>query len=76
MIHYALGAFVTADVRAEIARQIGPFDAGNPNWYAHVSERLYRQGGERPPADLLRAYLGRPVSPGALIADIRRAGGS
>lgn len=73
MIHYALGAFITADVRARIESAVGPFDAGNRRWYGHVSDRLYRFGGARPPAELLRAYLGRPVSPDALIADISRA---
>lgn len=73
MIHYALGAFATADMRARIKADIGDFDSGNPRWYAYVSERLFRHGGERPPADLLRAFLGRPVSPDALIANLRRA---
>ncbi|MBL8550198.1 MAG: hypothetical protein JNJ73_09440 [Hyphomonadaceae bacterium] len=73
MIHYALGAFATADIRARIAADIGAFDAGNPRWYGYVSDRLFRFGGERPPAELLQSFLGRPVSPDALIADLRRA---
>ncbi|MGE3929631.1 MAG: hypothetical protein AB7G05_05665 [Hyphomonadaceae bacterium] len=73
MIHYALGAFITAEVRARIAAEIGGFDAGNPNWYPHLSETLYGYGGTLPPAELLEAYLGRPVGPDALIADIERA---
>lgn len=73
MIHYALGAFITADVRTRIREAIGPYDSGNPGWYAHVSGALYHQGGALPPAALLRLYLGRAISPDALIADIERA---
>ena len=72
MITYALGAFVTADLRARIRAQIGDFDAGNARWYDYVSAHLFRYGGEREPRELLRAFLGRPVSQDALGADIRR----
>jgi hypothetical protein len=74
MINYALGAFVTAEARARIAEEIGPFDAGNARWYAFVSSRLYRHGGEMESAELLRGFLGRPVFPDALLGDLRRAG--
>ncbi len=70
MIHYALGAFVTAAVRARIDANIGAFDAGNPRWFGYVSERLYRYGGERAPAELLEDFLGGPVRPEALLEDI------
>lgn len=70
MITYALGAFVTADVRERIRARIGPFDGGNRRWYGFVSRHLFRQGGEQPPHLLLRRFLGRPVSPDALLADI------
>jgi hypothetical protein len=73
MIHYALGAFATADVRARIVAEIGSFDAGNPAWYGFVSERLYARGAEVESAALLREFLRRPVSPEALLADLRRA---
>jgi hypothetical protein len=72
MINYALGAFITADLRARIASRIGDFDAGNPRWYAETSAGLLRQGGDQPPAELLSAYLTRRVSPDALLADINR----
>jgi hypothetical protein len=74
MIHYALGAFVTADVRARIASAIGSFDSGNPRWYGFVSERLYGHGAEIESAPLLRAFLGRPVSPSALLDDLATMG--
>lgn len=70
MITYALGAFVTADVRARIRARIGPFDAGNRRWYGFVSRHLFRQGGEQPPHTLLARFLGRPVTPDALLIDI------
>jgi hypothetical protein len=73
MITYALGAFVTADLRARIRARIGPFDSGNRHWYGFVSRHLFRQGGEQPPRLLLRQFLGRPVSPDALLADIAQA---
>jgi hypothetical protein len=62
MLNYALGAFVTADLRARIGAQIGAFDAGNPRWYAYLSANLFRYGGEMPPDVLLKQFLGRPVS--------------
>jgi hypothetical protein len=70
MITYGLGAFVTADLRARIRTAIGEFDAGNGAWYRHVSARLFRRGGELEPQLLLRRFLGRPVSPQALLAMI------
>ncbi|HLQ13494.1 MAG TPA: hypothetical protein VK130_09665 [Steroidobacteraceae bacterium] len=71
MITYALGAFLTADLRARIRVQIGEFDAGNKAWYPFVSARLFRYGGEVEPQELLRRFFGRPVSQTALLADIR-----
>lgn len=74
MITYALGAFVTADLRAHIRERIGDFDAGNAGWYQFVSSRLLRYGGETEPRRLLRRFLGRPVTQAALLADIRETG--
>jgi hypothetical protein len=74
MITYALGAFVTADLRAHIRAKIGEFDAGNAGWYRFVSPRLLRFGGEIEPRLLLRRFLGRPVARAALLADIRKIG--
>jgi hypothetical protein len=69
MVNYALGAFLTADLRAHIRAEIGDFDAGNPRWYAAVAP-LYEPGGEMLPRDLVRDFLGREVSPEALLAEI------
>jgi hypothetical protein len=72
MINYGLGAVITADLRKHIRESIGPFNTGNPRWYRWVSEHLLRFGTERETPDLLRDFLGRPVSPDALLEDIRR----
>lgn len=72
MVNYALGAFVTADIRARVRDEIGNFDAGNPDWYGYLSRNLYVHGGERPPRDLLRRFLGRDVTPDAFIAELGR----
>jgi hypothetical protein len=71
MITYALGAFVTADLRAHMRARIGEFDGGNAGWYRFVSARLFRYGGEIEPRLLLRRFLGRPVAQAALLGDIR-----
>ncbi len=72
MANYGLGAILTAEMRAQIRQAIGPFNAGNPRWYPWVSRHLLRHGTERTTARLLKDLLGRPVSPEALIEDIRR----
>jgi hypothetical protein len=72
MVNYGLGAVITAEIRERIRQSIGPFDTGNPRWYFWTSEHLLRVGGEVETADLLRGFLGHPVSPQALIDDMRR----
>jgi hypothetical protein len=67
MVNYGLGAVLTADLRAGIASKIGPFVTGNPQWYPWLTQHLLRFGTERNTSDLLRSFLGRPVSPRALI---------
>jgi hypothetical protein len=74
MVNYGLGAVVTADLRARIHGKIGPFNTGNSKWYPWLTENLLRFGAERETADLLRDFLGRPVSPEALVSDIRGMG--
>jgi hypothetical protein len=72
MVNYGLGAVVTADLRARIRERIGGFDTGNPRWHALVSGELLRFGAGRDTPSLLREFLGRPVSPDALLAQLRR----
>lgn len=72
MVNYGLGAVLTAEMRRRIAEAIGPFDAGNPAWHGWVSERLLVFGSERDTLSLMQSLLGRPVTPAALIEQIRR----
>ncbi len=72
MVNYGLGAVITADIRQRIRQSLGPFDTGDPRWYSWVSQHLLRVGGEFETAELLRQFLGRPVSPQALIDKMRR----
>jgi hypothetical protein len=74
MINYGLGAVLTADIRQRIARAIGPFDTGNARWYAWTSAHLLQFGSSLETADLLRRFLGRPVSTKALLNQLRRLG--
>ena len=70
MINYAIGAIITAEVRAHTRATIGPFDAGNPRWYAWLSQQLLASGGEYDTAELMQRFLGRPVSARALVEEI------
>ena len=72
MVNYGLGAVITADIRQRIAQQLGPFAAGDRRWYGWISAQLLRSGEEQETAKLLRWFLGRPVSPQALLAEVRR----
>lgn len=74
MVNYAAGAILIAAIRARIQAEHGPFTAGDSTWYAWVAPRLYRFGLERPTREVLEAFLGGPVSPAALLADMRRMG--
>ena len=72
MLNYALGAFLTAQLRARIRELRGPWTDGDPGWYAWVREELFRWGQERPTSDVVGEFLGGPVRPEALLADLRR----
>ena len=72
MVNYGLGAVITADIRERIAQQLGPFDTGEARWYGWLSQRLLASGEQHPTAQLLRQFLGRPVSPQALLSDLER----
>ena len=74
MVNYGLGAVLTADLRERIAAQLGGFETGDPRWYGWITPRLLQFGTARDTAAVLRDFLGRPVSPEALITDIRRMG--
>jgi hypothetical protein len=72
MINYGLGAVLTADIRQHIRDAIGVFDTGNPRWYPWTSEHLLQFGSSVETAQLLRNFLGRPVSPDAILKQLQR----
>jgi hypothetical protein len=75
MVNYGLGAVLTAEIRKRTAEAIGPFDAGNPQWYAWSSEHMLRYGSQKSALALMQALLGRPLSPEAMLEQIRRVKG-
>ena len=72
MINYGLGALITADIRQRIVGQLGPFDAGEPRWFGWLADRLLKNGEAQPTALQLRQFLGRAVTPQALLDDLHR----
>jgi hypothetical protein len=72
MVNYAAGAILIAAIRARIRAVHGPFIQGDASWYGWIAPRLYRFGLERPTREVLEEFLGGPVSPMALLADMRR----
>ncbi len=72
MVNYGLGAVLTAEIRDRTAAAIGSFDTGNPRWYQWSSEQLLRFGSQRDTRSLMTELLGRPVSPDALLRQLRR----
>jgi hypothetical protein len=72
MLNYALGAILTAQLRTRIAEDRGAWLGGDPGWYAAVRGRLFRFGNGRPSAEVVREFLGEPVAPDALRADLAR----
>ena len=63
---------VTADLRQRIATQLGPFATGEERWFDWLSQHLLSSGQTHETATLLREFLGRPVSPQALLVEIGR----
>ena len=72
MVNYGLGSVLTADMRQHTRQALGPFETGNLQWYSWTSEHLLRFGEELDTSTLLKQFLGRPVSPQALLDQIRR----
>jgi hypothetical protein len=72
MMNYGLGAVLTAEMRQHIREALGPFDTGDPRWYGWLQEHLLRYGSERDSQTLMKDFLGRPVSPQALLNQIHR----
>ncbi len=72
MMNYAAGAILIAALRARTVELHGPFADGDATWYAWVADRLFRHGLERPSREVIEEFLGGPVSPAALLADMGR----
>ena len=72
MLNYALGAFLIADVRATYRARHGDWIAGDTAWYARMRTALYQFGTSVPSHDVLVKFLGRPMRPDALLADLDR----
>jgi hypothetical protein len=72
MMNYAVGAMLIAALRAKTVEVHGPFVTGDGTWYQWVSRRLLRFGLERPAGEVIEEFLGGPVTPAALLADMRR----
>ena len=63
-----------AAIRARVRALPGPPAAGDPTWYRWIAPRLFRFGLERPAREVIEEFLGGPVSPAALLEDMRRMG--
>jgi hypothetical protein len=72
MMNYAAGAIIIADIRQQTRKAHGSFLMGDSSWYGWVAPRLYRFGLERRTHRVIEDFLGRAVSPAALLEDMRR----
>ena len=72
MVNYGFGAILTAEMRRQISRALGPFDTGDRRWYGWLSDHLLRYGSERDTRTLLQDFLGHPVSPQPLLEQMHR----
>jgi len=70
MLNYALGAILVADLRARARELFGAQPWGDTSWYGRVAERLYRFGLEHPSRQVIEDFLGRPVTPDALLREL------
>jgi hypothetical protein len=73
MMNYAAGAILAADLRARLRELHGSVAEGDPGWYGRVAQGLYRYGLEKPSKQVIEEFLGRPLSPQALLDDMARA---
>jgi hypothetical protein len=72
MMNYALGAILVADMRAHCLELKGSFTAGDPGYYAWLTDKIYRFGLGKTSGDVIRDFLGRAPAPDAIIKDMRR----
>lgn len=76
MMNYAAGAFLAADLRARARELWGEPLPEDPCWYARMSATLFRFGLEKPSREVIEHFLGRPVSPQALMEGLGAASGA
>jgi hypothetical protein len=76
MMNYAAGSILIAAIRARTRELHGSFTPGNSTWYRWLAPRLYRFGLERPTREVIGDFLGGPVSPKAILQDMRRMSAS
>jgi hypothetical protein len=74
MMNYAVGAMLSAAIRARAGELHRPTTAGDSAWYQWIAPRLFRFGLERSTREILAEFLGGAVSPAALVRDMRRMG--
>ena len=72
MMNYAVGAMLSAAIRARTRELHGTTTAGDSTWYRWIAPRLFRFGLERPTREVLGDFLGGPVTPAPLLEDMRR----
>ncbi len=72
LLNYALGAFIAADVRARLEAGGDGFSAASPALYRRLTAELYQPGLSVPARQVLQRFLGRAISPDALLADLAR----
>ena len=72
MMNYAVGAILSAAIRARTRELHGATSAGDSTWYGWIAPRLFRYGLERPTREVIEEFLGGPVSPRALLEDMKR----
>ena len=73
LVNYAIGAIITADLRARMRTLRGSFIASDSTWYSWASQQIYRYGLEKPSLTVLEQFLGRSLRPEALLEDMQRA---
>ncbi|HYF38819.1 MAG TPA: hypothetical protein VD930_03945 [Gemmatimonadales bacterium] len=74
MMNYAAGAILVAAIRERTRQLHGFFSTGNPTWYRWIAPRLFRFGLERSSKAVVTEFVGGPVSPAAILADMSRMG--
>jgi len=72
MMNYAAGAMLIAAIRARTRELHGQFTTGDRTWYGWIAPRLFRYGQERPSRQVIEEFLGGPVTPAAILADMGR----